>query len=45
MAQSLKIVAWNANGLSQHMKEVKMFILNNQIDTNIENLPYQKTLL
>jgi exonuclease III len=31
MAQSLKIIAWNANGPS-HMNEVKIFILNNQID-------------
>jgi len=44
MAQSLKIVAWNANGLSQHMKKVKMFMLNNNVDTMlISETLYQKT--
>jgi len=32
MAQSLKIIAWNANDLAQHMNEVKIFIFNNQTD-------------
>jgi len=31
IAQSLKIIAWNANELSQYMNEVNIFILNNQI--------------
>jgi exonuclease III len=35
MAQSLKIVAWNANDLCQHMNKVKIFIFNNQIDITL----------
>ena len=32
MSNLLQITLWNANGLSQHVEEVKIFILNHNID-------------
>jgi len=43
-SQSLKIVAWNANALPQHMKKVKIFILNSNVNANNGDSLYQKTL-
>ena len=32
MAMQLKIVLWNANGLAQHVEEVKNYIQNQKLD-------------
>lgn len=32
MAQLLKIVVWNANGLCNHAQEIQLFLQNNEID-------------
>ena len=32
MATQLKIVLWNANGLAQHVEEVKNYIQNQKLD-------------
>lgn len=32
MSQTLKIAVWNANGLTQHGQEIKMFLQNQKID-------------
>ena len=42
MALLLKIIAWNANGLPQHINELITFICDNKI-VNFGDLYYPKT--
>jgi exonuclease III len=32
MVKFIRVALWNANGIKQHQKEIKIFLAHNQID-------------